>query len=329
MENFQPPVNPPKLIDDPKDSKPADWVEEATIPDPDARKPEDWDEDAPPKILDENATKPDDWLEDEDVDIPDPDVEKPEDWNDEEDGDWIAPSIPNPKCQDNGCGPWTRPFIANPAYKGKWSPPLINNPAYKGVWAPRKISNPGYFEDLQPSSFEKIGAIGFEIWTMQNDILFDNIYIGHSVEDAKALAAETWEIKHLAEKKQEEIANPPPKPQLDYDWETFKREPVRVILEHLREFIELAREDPMNAINSRPLVTYGLTGLVGILFGLLLIVVGLMSGSSEDPDLSQVAQNKKTDGDPSPEDSTPTTESQEGKEGPVSRRKTKVADSNE
>lgn len=28
-----------------------------------------------------------------------------------------------------------------------------------------------------------MGAIGFEIWTMQNDILFDNIYIGHSVEE--------------------------------------------------------------------------------------------------------------------------------------------------
>ncbi|KAF9352742.1 hypothetical protein BGX34_012002 [Mortierella sp. NVP85] len=330
LENFQPPVNPPKQIDDPKDSKPANWVEEAKIPDPKARKPEDWDEDAPARILDENAKKPDDWLEDEGADIPDPEATKPEDWNDEEDGDWIPPSIPNPKCQDNGCGPWTRPFISNPAYKGKWSPPLIDNPAYKGVWAPRKIPNPGYFEDLQPSSFEKIGAIGFEIWTMQNDILFDNIYIGHSVEDAKALAAETWEIKYSAEKKQEEGANPPPKPELSYDWETFKKDPVGVTLEHLREFYELARDDPMHALDSRPFVTYGLTALLGLLCGLVLIVVGLMSGSSTDSDLSQVAQDKKTDGPDAgdKEEEKPTTPEGQSKEG-LTQRKTNVVDSNE
>lgn len=49
MENFAPDVNPVKLIDDPKDRKPADWVEEATIPDPNAKKPEDWEENAPPE----------------------------------------------------------------------------------------------------------------------------------------------------------------------------------------------------------------------------------------------------------------------------------------
>ena len=35
---------------------------------------------------------------------------------------------------------------------------------------------------------------------MTEDILFDNLYIGHSVEDAAALAAETWEVKKQAEK---------------------------------------------------------------------------------------------------------------------------------
>lgn len=38
LENFEPPVNPPKEIDDPEDSKPDDWVDEATIPDPEAKK---------------------------------------------------------------------------------------------------------------------------------------------------------------------------------------------------------------------------------------------------------------------------------------------------
>ncbi len=30
LSSFKPPVNPPKEIDDPTDSKPADWVDEET-----------------------------------------------------------------------------------------------------------------------------------------------------------------------------------------------------------------------------------------------------------------------------------------------------------
>ncbi|KAF9324953.1 hypothetical protein BGZ91_002648 [Linnemannia elongata] len=72
LEDFQPPVNPTKEIDDASDSKPANWVEEARIPDAKATKPEDWDEDAPATILDEKATKPTDWLEDEAAEIQPP-----------------------------------------------------------------------------------------------------------------------------------------------------------------------------------------------------------------------------------------------------------------
>ena len=39
---------------------------------------------------------------------------------------------------------------------------------------------------------------------MQNDILFDNIYIGHSVSDAEKLAQDTFEVKKAVEKAQEE-----------------------------------------------------------------------------------------------------------------------------
>jgi len=244
--------------------------------------------------LDESATKPDDWLEDESAEIADPEAVKPEDWDEEEDGDWIAASVPNPKCENNGCGPWVRPYISNPAYKGKWSAPLIDNPAYKGVWAPRKIANPEYFEDKHPSNFERIGAVGFEIWTMQKDILFDNIYIGHSVADAESLAAESWEIKHASEKKQEEAANPPPKTD---GHPSFKEDPIGFVVEHLREFIELAREDPMNAIHSRPMVSAILAAVVGVTLGLALIIVGLLTAAPKAGARGVVAaaKAKKTD----------------------------------
>ena len=64
LADFDPPVNPPKQIDDPTDKKPDDWVDEKKIDDPEASKPEDWDEDAPMMIDDMDATKPTDWNDD-------------------------------------------------------------------------------------------------------------------------------------------------------------------------------------------------------------------------------------------------------------------------
>ena len=216
LEDFEPAVNPAKEIDDPNDFKPSTWIDEAKIVDPSAVKPADWDEDAPAMIIDTEAVKPDGWLENEPDLVADPDAEKPEEWDDEEDGDWIAPSVSNPACEDApGCGPWSQPLIANPAYKGKWTAPLIENPEYKGVWAPAKIANPDYFEDLEPAKgLTAIGGVGFEIWTMTEDMLFDNIYIGHSAEDAKKLAAETFHVKYNIERAAE-------KAELDEDEETL------------------------------------------------------------------------------------------------------------
>lgn len=205
LEDFEPAVNPPREIDDKTDKKPEDWVDEPKIPDPDATKPDDWDEEAPRMIEDGEATKPEDWLEDEPEQISDPDAEQPEDWDDEEDGKWVAPVISNPKCEKvSGCGKWKPPTKPNPNYKGKWYPPLIDNPKYKGAWAPRKIANPDFYEDLAPSKFTKIMGVGIEIWTMQAGIMYDNFYVGHSWEDAKRFAAETWQLKHDLEVKAEE-----------------------------------------------------------------------------------------------------------------------------
>ena len=40
LEDFEPPVNPSKEIDDPEDTKPEDWVDTKRISDPDATKVE-------------------------------------------------------------------------------------------------------------------------------------------------------------------------------------------------------------------------------------------------------------------------------------------------
>ncbi|XP_027358544.1 calnexin homolog isoform X1 [Abrus precatorius] len=202
-EDFEPPLIPPKTIPDPEDKKPEDWDERAKIPDPSAVKPDDWDEDAPMEIEDAEAEKPEGWLDDEPEEIDDPEAIKPEDWDDEEDGEWEAPKIDNPKCEAApGCGEWKRPMKRNPAYKGKWSAPYIDNPDYKGIWKPQEIPNPDYFE-LKKPDFEPIAAIGIEIWTMQDGILFDNILIAKDDRIAESYRETTWKPKFTIEKEKQ------------------------------------------------------------------------------------------------------------------------------
>lgn len=294
LEDFSPAFEPAKEIDDPKDTKPDDWVEEARIADPEAKKPEDWDEDQPFEIVDEEATIPDDWLESEPLTVADPEATKPEDWDDEEDGDWVAPTVPNPTCNDvSGCGPWEKPMKKNELFKGKWTAPFIDNPAYKGVWAPKKIANPDYFTVKNPSNLEPMGAIGFEIWTMQNDILFDNIYIGHSVADAEKLADETFHEKHpieqlleLAEKPKEDETKPPRSPS-DL---VFLDDPVHYVKEKLDLFFTIAQNDPIQAIKFVPEVAGGFAAIV---LALISVIVGVVTLGASSPEVKKVVDTTK------------------------------------
>ncbi|KAJ3569331.1 hypothetical protein NP233_g5114 [Leucocoprinus birnbaumii] len=290
LEDFEPAVNPPAEIDDPEDKKPEDWVDAAKIADPDATKPDDWDEDAPYEIPDEDAQKPEDWLDDEPSTIPDPDAVKPEEWDDEEDGDWIAPTVANPKCAEaSGCGEWKRPMKANPDYKGKWFAPMIDNPAYKGPWAPRKIPNPDFFEDLTPvKSLPKIGGLGIELWTMTEDILFDNLYVGHSVEDAKKLAEETFEVKKPLENKAD---TPEGVNEDDDDEVSLKDDPIGFIRNKVLDFVEHVKEDPVDAFKSKPETGVAILVALFTLFGML---GGLIGGSSQKPVVTKSAKKAET-----------------------------------
>ncbi|KAI8611375.1 Calreticulin family-domain-containing protein [Chytriomyces sp. MP71] len=293
LEDFTPAVNPPKMIDDPEDSKPEDWVDLAKISDPEAVKPNDWDESAPREILDEDATMPEDWLENEPKSIPDPEAVKPDDWDNEEDGDFTAPTIDNPKCADvSGCGPWTKPMKPNPDYKGKWKAPIIDNPAYKGVWKARQIENPAWFEDKQPSNMGQIGAIGFELWTMQNGILFDNVYIGDSEKDAKALRKEVWVAKYKIEKEKEKAAKPVDDKHDEAEltmFQKFKSQAIKLrervvaflfaVMENPADVIETTKEDPIAAGATALVAAYFVFTIVTVLSSLVSLVTG--SGSKK------------------------------------------------
>ncbi|XP_071483050.1 calnexin-like [Diadema antillarum] len=195
LEDMSPAVNPPAEIEDPDDKKPKDWDDRKKIPEPGAEKPDDWDEDAPAQIEDENAVKPDGWLDDEPELIDDPDAERPDDWDDDMDGEWEPPKINNPLCDDVGCGEWKPPMVPNPGYKGKWKPPYIDNPNYQGEWKPRMIANPDFFEDLEPFKMSSIGAIALELWSMSDNILFDNFIITTDKDVADQYAADSYHLK--------------------------------------------------------------------------------------------------------------------------------------
>lgn len=115
---------------------------------------------------------------------------------------------------------------------------------------------------------------------MSEDILFDNIYIGHSVEDAKALAAESFDIKKANEKAAEEAAKPKDTPAdskkspLDLN---FADDPVHYVKEKFELFVELAKRNPVDAVKFVPEIA----GAIGVgAITLLIILVSLVSGGS-------------------------------------------------
>lgn len=195
LNDFEPPVTPPKEVDDPNDVKPSDWVDEEMIDDPEDKKPDDWDETEPEFIQDpEKLEPPEGWLADEPKVIVDPDAQKPSDWDDDIHGEWEPPTIANPKCSV-GCGEYEPPLVRNEKYKGKWRPKRIKNPAYKGPWKPRQIPNPNYFEDHHPHNFLPILGLGFELWMVDTDVAFNNVYLGTDEQ-----AVKKWNTKHFLAK---------------------------------------------------------------------------------------------------------------------------------
>jgi len=156
---------PKKEVDDASDVKPSEWVDEKMMLDPSDVKPEGYD-DIPEKLAD-------------------PEAVKPEDWDDEDDGEWEPP------------------LLDNPEFKGPWVQKTIENPAYKGVWKPKQIANPAY--DDKVYAFKDIGAVGFELWLVDNGSIFDNIFVGDDIEEAKLFAESTFKKNIEAEKAAKKI----------------------------------------------------------------------------------------------------------------------------
>jgi len=174
----------PKKINDPAQSKPADWVDDPQMDDPDDKKPEGWD-DIPATIID-------------------PEAKKPDDWDDELDGTWEAPTI------------------SNPAFKGPWRAKRIDNPAYKGPWVHPQIDNPAYVPDDKLYEYKNFGAIGIEIWQVKAGTIFDNILLTDSTEEAavaRAAYASRKDTEAALEKAERDAKDAEQKAQAEKDTE--------------------------------------------------------------------------------------------------------------
>ena len=115
---------------------------------------------------------------------------------------------------------------------------------------------------------------------MQNDILFDNIYIGHSPEDAEQLRKETFDVKHPVEVAEEEASKPKKEETAPATSVSFQEDPITFVREKVDHFVGLAKQDPVNAVKQAPEVAGTLGALV---LSMVLIIVGAIKASSPAP----------------------------------------------
>ena len=113
---------------------------------------------------------------------------------------------------------------------------------------------------------------------MTEDILFSNIYVGHSLADAKALAVETFEIKKRLEVEADKVTDPLD----DDDVPSWKQDPVAFIRYKALVFLELAQVDPVLALKTHPETGAAFAGAVFTLFGMIGALFGLI-GAQQKP----------------------------------------------
>jgi hypothetical protein len=113
---------------------------------------------------------------------------------------------------------------------------------------------------------------------MTEDILFNNIYVGHSVEDAKAFADETFYIKHPIEKAASEAAQPKPTDE-ESNEVSFREDPLEWIRTQAFAFYDLAKIDPVGAFKTKPETGAAIVAVLLTFFGSLGALFGLIGGS--------------------------------------------------
>merc|ERR1712178_427793 len=75
-----------------------------------------------------------------------------------------------------------------------------------GVWEAKKIDNPEYVDDDAVYKYADFGFIGFDLWQVKAETIFDNIIITDDVAEADAFAGKWKALNEVgtAKKKEED-----------------------------------------------------------------------------------------------------------------------------
>lgn len=111
---------------------------------------------------------------------------------------------------------------------------------------------------------------------MNENILFDNIYIGHDEAQAKAFKKETFDIKKPNEETAEKAAKPVVEDKKSPSDLVFMDDPVLFVKEKTALFIELFQRSPVDAIKFVPEVA----GAIGITIVTLLVLLFGLGGAA-------------------------------------------------
>lgn len=131
---------------------------------------------------------------------------------------------------------------------------------------------------------------------MQSEILFDNIYIGHSPDAAAMLRAETFAIKRPAEDAAELASRPKvdDTPPTDPNALSFKDDPATYIRQKVELFISLAQKDPVAAVRFLPEVAGGLGAAAVAVIALVVGIVSVLSGGGAAAAVPSKEEVRKT-----------------------------------
>jgi len=110
---------------------------------------------------------------------------------------------------------------------------------------------------------------------LQKDIMFDNIYIGHSAADAKKFAEESWKVKYDQESAIEDADKPKEDKKEGEKKETKKDGSiVDKAKQEADKFVKAAQKDPVQAVQSHPWHAASLFGTMLLGLGLLAFLFG-------------------------------------------------------
>lgn len=311
-EMFEPPLQGPLTVPDPEDEVPEDWDSRRLIPDPkETEKPKNWYDTENALIYNQHARKPAKWNESKPLFVKDLSQPKPKTWNDETDGEWPGMVKLNPECENldfskgEGCGEWQRPLIRNPHYQKVWTQPLIPNPNYMGEYTRKQVKNENRNAETNVSDLDgTIGALGFELFTSNTMILFDNVYIGHSVIDAENIGNATWNPKYYIQtvlqnniqdafKEQEEVYTAEDSNLVKiykYEFSQLLRDPKGYIEEIFRDFTLRFSYSRWEAVCAYPVSVFVFFLLV---FFCTMLGVSIGSPRKEKTDIKALNDTKK------------------------------------